>query len=142
MRSDVTHFNCEITGSVATVSLARPERKNPLSFDSYAELRDWFRDLHYDDDVKAVVAGLWDLAVSIEEGSLENIKGELQALKKELERALQDGAPPERIAELMDKMREAMDKFMQAMREEAERRVVVEEARGVAARPGARRGAR
>mgnify|MGYP002737350016 CR=1 FL=1 len=55
MRSDVTHFNCEITGSVATVSLARPERKNPLSFDSYAELRDWFRDLHYDDDVKAVV---------------------------------------------------------------------------------------
>ena len=57
MRSDVTHFNCEITGSVATVSLARPERKNPLSFESYAELRDWFRDLHYDDDVKAVVFG-------------------------------------------------------------------------------------
>ena len=57
MRSDVTHFNCEITGSVATVSLARPERKNPLSFDSYTELRDWFRDLHYDDDVKAVVFG-------------------------------------------------------------------------------------
>ncbi len=57
MCSDVTHFNCEITGSVATVSLARPERKNPLSFDSYAELRDWFRDLHYDDDVKAVVFG-------------------------------------------------------------------------------------
>ena len=57
MRSDVTHFNCEITGSVATVSLARPERKNPLSFDSYAELRDWFRDLHYDDEVKAVVFG-------------------------------------------------------------------------------------
>ena len=57
MRSDVTHFNCEITGSIATVSLARPERKNPLSYDSYAELRDWFRDLHYDDDVKAVVFG-------------------------------------------------------------------------------------
>ena len=57
MRSDVTHFNCEITGSIATVSLARPERKNPLSFDSYAELRDWFRDLHYDDQVKAVVFG-------------------------------------------------------------------------------------
>ena len=57
MRSDVTHFNCEIADSVATVSLARPERKNPLSFDSYAELRDWFRDLHYDDDVKAVVFG-------------------------------------------------------------------------------------
>src|SRR5690606_38964839 len=33
----------------------RPERKNPLTFDSYAELRDWFRDLRYDDEVKAVV---------------------------------------------------------------------------------------
>ena len=57
MRSDVTHFNCEISGGIATVSLARPERKNPLTFDSYAELRDWFRDLHYDDEVKAVVFG-------------------------------------------------------------------------------------
>lgn len=55
MRSDVTHFNCEIAGGIATLSLARPERKNPLSFDSYAELRDWFRDLHYADDVGAVV---------------------------------------------------------------------------------------
>ena len=35
--------------------LDRPERKNPLTFDSYAELRDWFRDLHYADDVRAVV---------------------------------------------------------------------------------------
>ena len=57
MLSDVTHFNCQIEGSVAIVSLARPERKNPLSFESYAELRDWFRDLHYDDQVKAVVFG-------------------------------------------------------------------------------------
>jgi len=55
MRSDVTHFNCAIDGAVATVSLARPERKNPLSFDSYAELRDWFRDLRDDDEVGAVV---------------------------------------------------------------------------------------
>jgi enoyl-CoA hydratase/carnithine racemase len=55
MRSDVTHFHCEITDRIATVRLDRPERKNPLSFDSYAELRDWFRDLHYDDDVGAVV---------------------------------------------------------------------------------------
>lgn len=57
MRTDVTHFNCEISGGIATLSLARPERKNPLTFDSYAELRDWFRDLHYDDAVKAVVFG-------------------------------------------------------------------------------------
>ncbi len=55
MRSDVTHFRCEIDGPVATVALDRPERKNPLSFESYAELRDWFRDLHYDDEVRAVI---------------------------------------------------------------------------------------
>jgi enoyl-CoA hydratase/carnithine racemase len=35
--------------------LNRPERKNPLTFDSYAELRDLFRALAYADDVKAVV---------------------------------------------------------------------------------------
>ncbi|MGJ8545045.1 MAG: enoyl-CoA hydratase family protein [Sulfitobacter sp.] len=55
MRSDVQHFQCDINEGVATVRLDRPERKNPLTFDSYAELRDWFRDLVYDDEVKAVV---------------------------------------------------------------------------------------
>ncbi|MEX0302573.1 MAG: enoyl-CoA hydratase, partial [Leisingera sp.] len=37
------HFLCRIEDGIATVSLDRPERKNPLTFDSYAELRDWFR---------------------------------------------------------------------------------------------------
>ena len=55
MRRDVQHFKCEISDGIATVALDRPERKNPLTFDSYAELRDWFRDLHYDDEVRAVV---------------------------------------------------------------------------------------
>ena len=55
MRHDVKHFRCEIRDGVAILSLDRPERKNPLTFDSYAELRDWFRDLHYDDHVGAVV---------------------------------------------------------------------------------------
>ncbi|MBO9422954.1 enoyl-CoA hydratase family protein [Labrenzia sp. R4_2] len=49
------HFNLSIEGSIARVSLNRPERKNPLTFDSYAELRDWFRDLVYRDDIHAVV---------------------------------------------------------------------------------------
>ena len=55
MRSDVKHFLCRIEDGIATIALDRPERKNPLTFDSYAELRDWFRDLVYDDEVKAVV---------------------------------------------------------------------------------------
>src|SRR4029077_13752552 len=50
-----THFNWRVDGSVAIISLARPERKNPLTFDSYAELRDTFRGLAGDDSIKAVV---------------------------------------------------------------------------------------
>jgi enoyl-CoA hydratase/carnithine racemase len=42
-------------GRVATITLARPEKKNPLTFDSYAELRDLFRDLAYASDVRAIV---------------------------------------------------------------------------------------
>jgi enoyl-CoA hydratase/carnithine racemase len=49
------HFRWRMEGAVAVVSLDRPERKNPLTFDSYAELRDRFRALPYVDDVKAVV---------------------------------------------------------------------------------------
>ena len=57
MRSEVTHFQCEIKDRIATVRLDRPDRKNPLTFDSYAELRDWFRDLVYADDVDVVIFG-------------------------------------------------------------------------------------
>ncbi|WP_417838480.1 enoyl-CoA hydratase family protein [Tritonibacter scottomollicae] len=52
---ETTHFNCTIEGGIARISLNRPERKNPLTFDSYAELRDWFRALPYSDEVHAVV---------------------------------------------------------------------------------------
>jgi enoyl-CoA hydratase/carnithine racemase len=44
-----------VSGKVATITLNRPERKNPLTFESYAELRDLFRRLSYADDVKSVV---------------------------------------------------------------------------------------
>jgi len=49
------HFNWRLDGDVAVISLKRPERKNPITFESYAELRDTFRKLVYADDVKAVV---------------------------------------------------------------------------------------
>ena len=49
------HFLWDVDGKVAKVRLDRPERKNPLTFDSYAELRDTFRDLVYAEDVDAVV---------------------------------------------------------------------------------------
>jgi enoyl-CoA hydratase/carnithine racemase len=42
-------------GRVGVITLDRPARKNPLTFDSYAELRDLFRDLAYASDVRAIV---------------------------------------------------------------------------------------
>ena len=42
-------------GGVGTLTLNRPERKNPLTFDSYAELRDLFQALKYATDVRVVV---------------------------------------------------------------------------------------
>ena len=49
------HFRWEVDGPVATVTLNRPERKNPLTFESYAELRDTFRRLAFATDVKVVI---------------------------------------------------------------------------------------
>ena len=43
------------TGGSRPIALNRPERKNPLTFDSYAELRDLFRDLAHGSDVRAIV---------------------------------------------------------------------------------------
>jgi enoyl-CoA hydratase/carnithine racemase len=48
-------FQWDVDGKVASIRLDRPERKNPLTFESYAELRDLFRDLVYADDIDAVV---------------------------------------------------------------------------------------
>ncbi len=49
------HFKWQADGKVATVTLNRPERKNPLTLESYAELRDMFRQLVYVDSIKSVV---------------------------------------------------------------------------------------
>lgn len=49
------HFRLEVRDRVAHVALNRPERKNPLTFESYAELVGFFRQLQHDDGVKAVV---------------------------------------------------------------------------------------
>jgi enoyl-CoA hydratase/carnithine racemase len=49
------HFLWEAENGVARVRLNRPERKNPLTFESYAELRDTFRQLAYADDIDVVV---------------------------------------------------------------------------------------
>ncbi len=54
---DPEHFRWSFENGVGTITLDRPERKNPLTFNSYAELRDFFRSLVYEDRVKVVVFG-------------------------------------------------------------------------------------
>jgi enoyl-CoA hydratase/carnithine racemase len=49
------HFKWDFKDRVGTITLNRPERKNPLTLESYAELRDLFRNLAYIDEVKSVV---------------------------------------------------------------------------------------
>jgi len=50
-----SHFAYSAVGKVATIRLNRPDRKNPLTFDSYGELRDLFREMVYATDIKAIV---------------------------------------------------------------------------------------
>jgi enoyl-CoA hydratase/carnithine racemase len=52
---EAQHFAWHFEGGIGTVTLNRPERKNPLTFDSYAELRNLFDALKYSTDVKVVV---------------------------------------------------------------------------------------
>src|SRR3974390_2828940 len=52
---EAQNFLWQRDGKVATITLNRPERKNPLTLESYGELRDTFRDLIYADDIKAIV---------------------------------------------------------------------------------------
>jgi len=49
------HFLWQRDGEVATITLNRPDRKNPLTLEAYAELRDTFRDLAYADGIKVIV---------------------------------------------------------------------------------------
>jgi len=75
------------------------------------------------DDVDVAVNMLWRTAVGIEDGNMASARAELEALRRELEKALAEGASPERIAELLDKLRGAMDRYMQSLMQEMEKRM-------------------
>jgi enoyl-CoA hydratase/carnithine racemase len=49
------HFGWRVEGKVGVITLNRPEKKNPLTFESYAELRDFFLDLKNEKQIKAIV---------------------------------------------------------------------------------------
>jgi enoyl-CoA hydratase/carnithine racemase len=75
-----THFRWQLSEGLGRITLDRPERKNPLTFDAYAELRDLFGQLKYADDVKVVlVSGAGDNFCS--GGDVHEIIGPLFRLK-------------------------------------------------------------
>jgi enoyl-CoA hydratase/carnithine racemase len=77
---EARHFQWQAKAGVATLTLNRPERKNPLTFDSYAELRDLFARLKYADDIHAIVlVGAGDNFCS--GGDVHEIIGPLVRLK-------------------------------------------------------------
>ena len=75
------------------------------------------------DALRESVDDLWKIALMIEEGDAADLRAQLEALQKELRKALAEGAPPERIAELMDKLRETMATYMQPMAAETRRQM-------------------
>ena len=55
LTEDWQHFRFEVADGVATVTLNRPEKMNPLTFESYADLRDLLLELPHHTDVRALV---------------------------------------------------------------------------------------
>jgi enoyl-CoA hydratase/carnithine racemase len=72
------HVRYAVSGGVATITLSRPERLNSLTYESYAELRDLFRDLEHHDEVRAVVL-TGEGRAFCSGGDVESIIGELFA---------------------------------------------------------------
>ncbi len=71
-----------------------------------------------DDDLRDVVARLWQMAVGLEDGNMSDAQDALRNAENALQQALDRGASDDEIKELMDQLRAAMDRFMQAMAEQ------------------------
>jgi uncharacterized protein (TIGR02302 family) len=71
-----------------------------------------------DDQLREVVARMWDMAVQLEEGNVSQSEQALRQAQDALRQALERGASDEELKKLMDQLRAAMDKYMQALAEE------------------------
>lgn len=79
-------------------------------------------DAQDDDALREVLAQIWDLALTIEDGDLTNAERNLRDAQEALRRALENGASDEEIARLTEELREAMREYLQALAENAQRR--------------------
>jgi len=97
-----------------------PEQFMP-ELSHYLGLRSIFFELtraKSDDQLREVVARLWSMAVTIEDGMLSDAEAALRQAQEELRQALDRGASDEEIKKLTENLREALNKFMQALAEQ------------------------
>jgi uncharacterized protein (TIGR02302 family) len=90
----------------------------------YLGLRSIYYDLvnaKTDDNLREVVARLWDMAVHIEDGNMSDVEKQLRAAQDALKEALDRGASDEEIRKLMNDLRAALDKFLQALAEQMQK---------------------
>ena len=73
---------------------------------------------HTDDAMREVVASLWALAVTIEDGNISDVDKALRAAQEALKQALERGASDEEIRKLTENLRAALDKFLQQLAEQ------------------------
>src|SRR2546423_9897708 len=71
-----------------------------------------------DDALREVVASLWALAVTIEDGNISDVDKALRAAQEALKQALERGATDEEIKKLTENLRAALDKFMRQLAEQ------------------------
>jgi uncharacterized protein (TIGR02302 family) len=87
----------------------------------YLGLRAIYFDLAHatsDDQLREVVARMWDMAVQLEDGNVSQAELALRQAQDALRQALERGASDEELKKLMDQLRAAMDKYLQALAEE------------------------
>src|SRR5204862_323605 len=97
-----------------------PEQAN-MESNVYLGLRAIFWQLtraKSDDQLRDVVARMWDMAVHLEDGSVSDAEQALRAAEEALRQALERGASDEEIKRLTDQLRAALDKFLQALAEQ------------------------
>jgi uncharacterized protein (TIGR02302 family) len=112
--------NKELVASALDALAIAPEKFTPET-NIYLGLRSIYWQLTRakdDDGLRDVVARLWSMAVTIEDGNVSDAERNLRNAQEELRQALERGASDEEIKRLMDQLRAALDKFMQALAEE------------------------
>jgi uncharacterized protein (TIGR02302 family) len=109
----------KVLQALEALSIA-PERFTP-ELSHYLGLRSIFHELTHaksDDQLRDVVARLWGMAVTIEDGQLSDAEAALRQAQEALRQALERGASDEEIKKLTEELRAALDRFMQALAEQ------------------------